>query len=317
MVEPLIGRDRLVEAIAAFLDNREGRVLERIRGRLEREIDSAGPEALTSFNERLAGAGADWSYYARDPLAQRLHHILAEQLLEREPEVSGLEHVAAVAARPVIALANHLSYSDANILEILLHRNGCSALADRLTVIAGPKVYSSMKRRFSSLCFGTIKVPQSSERSSEEAVMNTREVAIAARRVIEIAHERLQLGEALLIFPEGSRSRSGAMQPLLQGVSRYLPLSNASILPIGIAGTEAMFPIGDERIHVVPIGMRIGAPIDVAALRRLTHSSRRLMMDVAGLAIARLLTSERRGVYADDAPGLSEARSVLAAISGS
>ena len=39
---------------------------------------------------------------------------------------------------------------------------------DRLTVVAGPKVYSSLRRRFSSLCFGTIKTAQSNTISTED-----------------------------------------------------------------------------------------------------------------------------------------------------
>ena len=120
--------------------------------------------------------------------------------------------------------ANHLSYSDANVVEVVLRKAGAAGLADRLTAIAGPKVYSNVTRRFSSLCFGTIKVPQSSERSSEDAVMNPRDIARAARRAIQIAQERLSLGEALLIFAEGSRSRTAQMQQFLSGTARYLEL---------------------------------------------------------------------------------------------
>ena len=47
--------------------------------------------------------------------------------------------------------------------------SGDAALANRLTAVAGPKVFTSRERRFSSLCFGTIKVPQSSEVASGEA----------------------------------------------------------------------------------------------------------------------------------------------------
>ena len=148
-----------------------------------------------------------------------------------------------VRGTPLVIFANHLSYSDANVVEVILRSAGASCLADRLTAIAGPKVYSNVTRRFSSLCFGTIKVPQSSERSSEDAVMNPRDVARAARRAIEIAQERLSLGEALLIFAEGSRSRTAQMQQFLPGTARYLELPGTWVLPIGIAGTEKLFPI--------------------------------------------------------------------------
>ena len=120
-----------------------------------------------------------------------------------------------------------------------------------MTVIAGPKVYSSLKRRFSSLCFGTIKTPQSRALSTEDAVMNTREVARAARRSIDIAHERLRQHDALLVFAEGTRSRTKGLQPMLPGVTRYLDGPDTWILPVGIIGTEALFPVGDDTLHPV------------------------------------------------------------------
>lgn len=75
-------------------------------------------------------------------------------MLDHDAVPLGTGHLAAVAGKPVVVAANHLSYSDANLLEVLLHQAGAGALADRLTVVAGPKVYSNLRRRFSSLCFG-------------------------------------------------------------------------------------------------------------------------------------------------------------------
>jgi 1-acyl-sn-glycerol-3-phosphate acyltransferase len=195
-------------------------------------------------------------------------------------------------------VANHLSYSDANAIDVLLQQAGAQALCDRLTVIAGPKVYTNLTRRFSSLCFGTIKIPQSSTRSSGEAVMHPRDVARAARRSIQIAHERLGLGEALLVFPEGARSRTGGMQPLLTGVARYLESPDLSVLPMGLTGTETLFPIGEDALNPVPIALRIGPPIPVKLLEEQSAGDRRLMMDSVGVAIAQLLPHRYRGVYA-------------------
>ena len=182
---------------------------------------------------------------------------------------------------------------------MVLRNAGASCLADRLTAIAGPKVYSNVTRRFSSLCFGTIKVPQSSERSSEDAVMNPRDVARAARRAIQIAQERLAYGEALLIFGEGSRSRSAQMQQFLPGTARYLELPGTWVLPVGIAGTEKLFPIDGAALHRVPITMNIGRPIPTSELRERAPRDRRVMMDCIGHAIADLLPTEYRGVYRD------------------
>jgi 1-acyl-sn-glycerol-3-phosphate acyltransferase len=304
-------RDTLVGAITTFLSGQDPQMLEAIRATLEHEIDQAGPDALAGLGARLAQAGAEWSYYPRDPLARRIHHVLAEKILKQDSALFGLDRLAEVDGKPVVIVANHLSYSDANLLEVLLHRAGARALSDRLTVIAGPKVYSSTRRRFSSLCFGTIKTPQSRALSSEDAVMNAREVARAARLSIDIAHERLRSGEALLVFAEGTRSRTNGLQPMLTGVTRYIEAPGTFVLPIGIVGSEALFPIGDTTVHPVRIVTRVGRPIPASVLRERSGGDRRLMMDILGLAIAEVLPPEYRGAYDGTAADLAEARRLL------
>jgi 1-acyl-sn-glycerol-3-phosphate acyltransferase len=296
MTQTACSREPLVQAIVRFLAHEHVSHGREIRACVERAIDEAGPGAIDSLSSRLAGTGADWNYYPRDPLARRIHHALAPRVLH-EPMVAGIEHLDAVAGKPVVMFANHLSYSDANVLDVVLQNAGAASLAERLTVVAGPKVYSSVTRRFSSLCFGTIKVPQSTERSSEEAVMKARDVARAARRSLEIAQQRLRLGETLLVFAEGTRSRSGQMQQFLSGTARYLVAPDTHVLPVAITGTEKLFPIDAGELHPVSITVTFGALMRTDALRERTGGDRRQMMDLIGFSVARLLPPEYRGAY--------------------
>jgi 1-acyl-sn-glycerol-3-phosphate acyltransferase len=303
-------RDSLVRAILDFLSGEDLLALRDVRRALEQEIDAAGSGALLALRARLT-AGDTATYEPRDPLAQRIHHLLADRLLLPDSTLIDGHHLAGIAGRSVIVFANHLSYSDANLLEILLHRAGEDRLADRLTAIAGPKVFTSRTRRFSSLCFGTIKTAQSADVASEEAVVSAREIARAAKQAIETARERLRAGDAILLFGEGSRSRTGSMQRMLPAVSRYVD-ADAWVLPVGLTGTETFFPVADSRLHRVRVTARVGRPFAARALIDATRGDRALMVDAIGVAVAALLPPASRGVYGGD--DLGAARAVAGAL---
>jgi 1-acyl-sn-glycerol-3-phosphate acyltransferase len=291
------GPERLITAILDFFGGQDLLSREAIRAALEQEIDAAGAQAVVELKARVT-ADHGWGYYAPDPLARRIHHRLADRFLSAESELSGAHHLVDTRQRPLVIVANHLSYADANVVEMLLYRAGLDSVADRLTAIAGPKVFTNRTRRFSSLCFGTIKVPQSADVSSEDAVLGARDVARAARQAIDAARERLAAGDALLLFAEGTRSRSAAMQPMLAGAARYLDLADGWVAPVGLEGPEALFPVEDAVLHPARVTMRIGQPWRARDLVRHADEDRRTVMDAVGLAIAELVSVPYRGAYA-------------------
>jgi 1-acyl-sn-glycerol-3-phosphate acyltransferase len=297
---PNPGARALVDAIVAFLATRDLLTADEVQDALYQEVDRAGPDALTALKARLAEDDG-WSFYPPDALARRIHERLAERIVTPESEVTGAHHLAVVARARVIVFANHLSYADANVIDILLRRADGAVLADRLTALAGPKVFTSRERRFSSLCFGTVKVPQSADVSSGEAVLDTREVARAARQSIDTALARLRGGDALLLFGEGTRSRTAAMQPMLAGVARYLEVPATWIVPAGLVGSERLFPLDGGRLQPSRVDLHVGRPVAAEALVGQAHGNRRAIVDAIGLAIARLLPTAYRGVYASEA----------------
>jgi 1-acyl-sn-glycerol-3-phosphate acyltransferase len=302
-----LNAELLIDAILQFLGQGTLLAAADVRAALEREITSGDPGELLALKNHLT-ADHGWAYYPPDPLARRIHHLLAGRFLTGASRVVGIENLAVVTDAPAVIVSNHLSYADANVVEIMLRKSGAQRLADRLTALAGPKIFSSRERRFSSLCFGTIKVPQSADVSSDEAVLNAREVARAARRAIEVAHERLEAGDALILFGEGTRSRSGGLQRLLPAVARYLELPGTWVVPIGLTGPEALFPV-DGVLTAATVTMTIGRPRPTEALLADAGGDRRIVTDALGLAIAQLLPAEYKGVYADASAFPEAARS--------
>lgn len=307
----------LVERVLSFVSGRPADEVRRVEQRLGEVLDRAGQDAVDALMGRLATTGAEWSFYPADALAQRIQEAVAEVSLPPGSTMSGIAELAAVRDRPIVFLPNHLSYSDANVFALLLRRSGFDDIADRLSVIVGPKVYSDPVRRFFSLYFGTVKTPQSSARSSEDAVMSARDVAKLARETIATAYDRQAKGDALVVFVEGTRSRSGAMQRALPAVARYLEHPGAVLVPVGICGSEEFVPVDDLRAHATSVSVALGRPAEAARLETETHGNRRHMMDAVGVAIARLLPPEYGGVYADGDATLDDARAVANTVFGS
>lgn len=63
-----------------------------------------------------------------------------------------------------------------------------------------------------------------------------------AQRMINEAHENLDMGNSILIFPEGTRSASGAIGRFKDGAFLLAKRSNYPILPVVIEGSREIFP---------------------------------------------------------------------------
>lgn len=71
----------------------------------------------------------------------------------------------------------------------------------------------------------------------------------------------LRGGEALVLFPEGTRSVDGQLQPLKPGFCAVARRSRAVLVPIGIAGSFAALPRGRKLPRLKRIVLQFGVPI--------------------------------------------------------
>lgn len=213
--------------------------------------------------DRLRALGEVGRVYRADPDGRRLSREWSRDVV-LAPEVEGAGHLAeAVAAGPTALLCNHLSYFDTTATDAVLAWTGHADLADRLMAAAGPKVYQDLFRVVAAACLNTLPVPQSTSFSHTEK-LSPRELARRVGASVESAGAAMSEGLVLLLYPEGSRTRTGRMGPFLKGVHRYLgAVDGLRVVPAAIVGTDRVMPVASSRLHPAPVRLAFGAPLRV------------------------------------------------------
>ena len=85
----------------------------------------------------------------------------------------------------------------------------------------------------------------------------------AYRSMLQAA-EKVREGVSILIFPEGTRSPDGLLQPFKKGVFLIALKSQAPILPVAIRGTRNIMRKNDWRAYPGHVEIRIFPPIETA-----------------------------------------------------
>src|SRR5205809_4558518 len=75
----------------------------------------------------------------------------------------------------------------------------------------------------------------------------------------------LKAGNAALVFPEGSRTVEGSLQPAEPGLGLVIAKTLAPVVPMRIFGAHEALPRGGGGLHFVPITIVIGEPISFTA----------------------------------------------------
>jgi glycerol-3-phosphate dehydrogenase (NAD(P)+) len=146
----------------------------------------------------------------------------------------GREHIPATG--PVIFVSNHRSFIDPFILGLCNRR---------------PVYYVAKEELFKNKALGWFL-------SSLGAFPVRRGAADAD--MIETAKAILKRGDPVLIFPEGTRIRPGALGKPKRGVGRLALETGATVVPVAMIGTEAIRK--GWRIRPHKIRVRIGAPLN-------------------------------------------------------
>jgi 1-acyl-sn-glycerol-3-phosphate acyltransferase len=83
---------------------------------------------------------------------------------------------------------------------------------------------------------------------------------------IDRAATALREGNSFLIFPEGTRSRTGELLPFKKGGFILALKGQAPVVPIAITGAQKAMRKGSPLIYPVTVRVRIGEPVETAGM---------------------------------------------------
>lgn len=174
-------------------------------------------------------------------------------------KVYGLENIPLTG--PVILAANHASNLDPLL--------GWAVVGMRRNMwgVAKVELWSNPLAGFVMACVGAIPVKRgTADRSMIRTVLNL-----------------LSKGEAVGIFPEGTRTRNGQLQAAQPGIGLLVQKSGAVVVPVGISGTYEMLPAGQTRLKRASLTLTFGKPITFGQDESREDIASQIMAAIAGL----------------------------------
>ena len=83
----------------------------------------------------------------------------------------------------------------------------------------------------------------------------------ADRLALDRAQAVLERGDALILFPEGTRRAGRAVEDLHEGAAFLAARTGSPIIPVGIGGTAEAMPKGSKFIRPVKVHIVVGEPL--------------------------------------------------------
>ena len=122
----------------------------------------------------------------------------------------------------------------------------------------------------------------------------------ADRTALKHSFDMLKAGQALIIYPEGTRIESGVLATPEPGAGFIAQKAGCAVQPVGLTGTRECLPKGARWPHRVPVTITFGKPFVILQKRadgsRVSHQE---ASDAIMAAIAELLPEQQRGAFSD------------------
>jgi 1-acyl-sn-glycerol-3-phosphate acyltransferase len=199
-------------------------------------------------------------------------------LLFFRPHVRGKENVPATG--PFIIASNHLSFIDSMAIPLMSPRRvGYLAKAEYFTT---PGLGGWLTRTlFTAL--GALPVERQTHRAAQEA--------------LDTAMTVLKAGGGFGIYPEGTRSRDGRLARGKTGVAWLALTADCPVVPVAVAGTERIMPIGARWPRPHRFSVTFGEPLTFPEHRGKAGNgrARREVTDRIMESIAELTGQEKVG----------------------
>lgn len=215
------------------------------------------------------------------PIAQRI----VDSVLNKysDTSIEGLQELSSEEG-PFIFIGNHLSNSDGLIINKILKEKYDPYF------IAGVKLNDKAVTNIGTRLVKNINItPNTADRESLNRIV-----------------KEMKAGNNIVIFPEGTRSRTAEMIEAKKGILLIARLTKAKIVPFGMTGTENLMPIndenmGDERFYNAKVNVKFGKPITlpVKSKEESKQEYDERALTYLMKSIASLLPESYRGVYKD------------------
>lgn len=152
--------------------------------------------------------------------------------------VEGLENIRK--EEPQIFAANHVSWFDVWALAAII-----------------PKRYRFVAKKE----LGRIPLFGTAWKAAGHISVDRSDRASAIKSLDEAGRRLRKDNSSVVIFPEGTRSRTGEMLPFKKGAFMLALHTGVDIIPVAVIGTRRILPADGWRVRSGPIIVRFGEPV--------------------------------------------------------